>query len=141
MSRGGAVLVDGQYDLVASRVYIGAGGDVRSVPRASVAERLSIQGGRIQFFTMQNGETTNALASLTFCGAELGLTFASGPNVGTTRALGFSGDGDAIEILDQNQARTYVLRTGTESGAERPVFATACRPVPRAREGLAHAGR
>ena len=140
-ARGAVVLADGQYDLVASKVYIGAGGDARSVPRLSVAERLSVQGGKIQFFTKQDGAITNTLASLTFCGAELSMTFTSGPSVGITRVVGFSGEGDAIEIVDQNQVRTYVLRTGTESGVERPVFGVACKSMPGAREGLASAGR
>jgi len=137
---GGAVLVDGVYDLVANKVYVGPGGDTSSVPRTLVAERLIIDGGKIKFVATQKGETTSALASLTFCGAGLGLTFTSGPNTGMTRALGFRAEGDELEILDQNQARTYVVRTGTEMGVEQPATGAACKQAPGVCGGLANIG-
>jgi len=118
--RGGGVVADGEYDLVANKLHMGLGGDTNSVPRTVMAERLVVEGGKIRFFTTLNGVTTSAVASLTFCRGGLGLAFTSGPNAGTTRALAVNDQGDALEILDQNQSRTYVVRTGSETGVEQP---------------------
>jgi len=137
---GGAVLVDGVYDLVANKTFIGPGGDTSSVPRTFVAERLIVAGGKIKFVMTQKAITTTAVASLTFCGAGLGLTFTSGPSAGMTRALGFRAEGDELEIVDQNQARTYVVRTGTETGVEQPATGAACKQTPGVCGGLANLG-
>ena len=133
---GGAVVVDGEYDLVATKVYVGPAGDPSSVPRTTVAERLIIDGGKIKFVTTNNGVTSSALAAMTFCGAGLGLSFTSGPNAGMTRALGFRAEGDELVMLDQNQARTYVVRTGTETGIEQPATGAACKQAPGVCGGL-----
>jgi len=126
-SRGGTVVVDGEYDLVANKLHIGLGGDTNAVPRTVMAERLIIDGGKIKFVTTQNGVTTSAVASLSSCRTGLGLTFTSGPSAGTTRTIDVSDEGDALEILDQNLARTYVVRTGSETGVEPQMSGSACK--------------
>jgi len=132
-SYSGTVLVDGEYDLVASKLYVGRGGDAGALPRTPVAERLVIRGGKIKFFTMQNGATVSAQASLTFCGGGLSLSFTAGPSAGTQRVVGVNTDGDSLEIHDQRQARTYVLRTGTATGVEQLASAAACKQTAVAR--------
>jgi len=135
-SRGGDVLIDGTYDLVSSKIYIGPGGDPGSVPATVVTERLILAGGRAKITTTRDGATTTAIASLAFCGAGLGLTYTSGPDTGTTRALGFTARGDGLQTYDQNVVRAYKLVGGTSTGVEHPATGAACKQAPGVCGGL-----
>src|SRR6185436_3090914 len=119
---------------------IGPGGDPTTVPRTVVTQRLTIDDGRVKFTTTRDGATTTETATLTFCGAGLGLTYVDGPSAGTTRALGFDAAGRTLEILDANHASTYRLVVGTQTGIERPATGAACKQAPGVCGGLANVG-
>lgn len=135
-SGGGDALIDGAYDLIASTIYIGPGGDPSSVPATFVSERMILDDGQIKLTTTRDGATTTQTGAVTFCGAGLGLTYTSGPNAGTTGALGFTARGDKLEIYNQNTVSTYKLRAGTATGLERAATGAACKQAPGVCGGL-----
>jgi len=139
-ARGGDVLIDGEYDLVERKLFIGRTGNPSAVPVSFVTERLVLGRGQIKFTTMTDGATTTVAASLTFCGAGLALTYTNWPTTGTTRAFGFGARGDTLELYDQNVVSTYRLRAGTQSGIEYPAAGAACKQAPGVCGGLATVG-
>ena len=139
-ARGGDALIDGEYDLVASKVFIGRTGDPSSVPASFVTQRLVLDRGLVKLITVSDGATTTETATLAFCGAGLAFTYTSWPTAGTTRALGFGAHGDTLEIYDQNVVNTYQLRAGTRSGIEHAAVGAACKQAPGVCGGLTNVG-
>jgi hypothetical protein len=139
-ARGGVSLVDGNYDLVATKIYIGPSGDPSTVPTTITTERVILDGGQLKSTATRNGVTTTEVASLTFCGAGLGLTYTSGPRAGTTAALSFNANGDTLEIFNQNTVSTYTLRAGSSTGVEHAAIGAACKQAAGVCGGLAHNG-
>jgi hypothetical protein len=139
-ARGGAALFDGEYDLVASKLYIGADGNPAAVQATFLTARLVLSHGQIQVTTTRDGATTRQAGSLVFCGAGMAITSTSWPTTGTTRAVSFTTHGDTLEIFDQDTIDTYNLRPGTRAGIEHPATGAACKQAPGVCGGLANVG-